>query len=259
LPAVARARGVRDPLRVPRTVTVGVREVWVNPNFTLGLPHGHFVGVDIPPVLTDELRAALHPDELAYASAMGEGRQASFAAGRVALRAAIVAADPAAAARLSAMPYLPAPDGGPTLPPGVLASISHKRRLAVALAARAGPDAGAALGVDLEDDRPLRVDISRRVLTQGELRRAAALPPSERDRNLIQHFSLKEALYKAVNGFGLAPVTFHNVEVTQISSDGSARFAVPVLLQQQYAITGWIGNPIAGYVVASVQARAVIR
>jgi enterobactin synthetase component D len=232
----------------------------LNPKFTLDLPHGHLVGVDIPPVLTDEFRAALHPDELAYASALGEGRQASFAAGRVALRAAILAADPGAAARLAAMPYLPAPDGGPTLPPGVLASISHKRRLAVALAALAGPDdAGAALGVDLEDDRPLRVDISRRVLTEGELRRAAALPPSERDRNLIQHFSLKEALYKAVNGFGLAHVTFHNVEVTQIAADGCARFAVPVLLQQQLAIAGWIGNPIAGYVVASVQARAVIR
>jgi 4'-phosphopantetheinyl transferase EntD len=232
----------------------------LNPKFTLDLPHGQIAGVDIPPVLTDELRAALHPDELAYASTLGEGRQASFAAGRVALRAAILAADPGTAARLSAMPYLPGPDGSPSLPPGVLASISHKRRLAVALAALAGLDgAGAALGVDLEDDRPLRVDISRRVLTEGELRRAAALPPSERDRNLIQHFSLKEALYKAVNGFGLTPVTFHNVEVTQIAADGSAWFAVPVLLQQQLAITGWIGNPIAGYVVASVQARAVSR
>ena len=35
------------------------------------LPHGRCVGVEIPPVLTDELRAALHPDERAFADSPG--------------------------------------------------------------------------------------------------------------------------------------------------------------------------------------------
>ena len=236
-----------------------MRAVQVNLHLTLDLPHGRLVAVDIPPALTDELGAALHPGELAHAITLGPGRQASFAAGRVALRAALVAvaADPGEAARLSGMPYLPDPHGAPTLPPGVLASISHKRTLAVALAAPAEPDgAPAAVGVDLEEDRPPRVDISRRVLTDGERARLSALPPPDRDRGLIAHFALKEAFYKAVNGFGLAHVSFHNVEVTGISADGTARFAGPLLLEQQLSINGWIGNPIGGYVVASVRARA---
>jgi 4'-phosphopantetheinyl transferase EntD len=231
----------------------------VQPRFTLDLPHGRLVAVDVPDALTDELRAALHADELAHVLTLGPGRQPTFAAGRVALRAALVAiaADPAHAARLSAMPYLPDPDGAPALPPGVLASISHKRALAVALAAPAEPDgAPAALGVDLEDDRPLRVDISRRVLTEGERARVSALPPADRDRGLIEHFALKEAFYKAVNGFRLAHVSFHNVEVTRISAHGAVQFAGPLLLEQQLAINGWLGTPIAGYVVASVRACA---
>jgi 4'-phosphopantetheinyl transferase EntD len=228
------------------------------PRLILDLPHGRLVAVDIPPALTDELRAALHPDELAHALTLGPGRQVSFAAGRVALRAALLAvtADPAEAARLSGMPYLPDPHGAPTLPAGVLGSISHKRVVAVALAARAERDgAPAAVGVDLEDDRSLRVDISRRVLTEGERARVAALPP-DRDRDLIRYFALKEAFYKAVNGFAATPVWFQNVEVADISADGAARFAAPLLLEQQLSISGWIGNPLPGYVVASVHARA---
>jgi hypothetical protein len=82
----------------------------------------------------------------------------------------------------------------------------------------------------------------------------AALPPPERDRALIRHFTVKEALYKAVNGFGLARVSFHDVEVTGFSADGSTRIAAPVL-EQQLCFSGWLGKPIAGYVVASVRAH----
>jgi phosphopantetheine--protein transferase-like protein len=229
------------------------------PRHTLALPHGRLVAVDVPPALTDELRDALHPDELAHALTLGPGRQPTFAAGRVALRAALaaIASDATEAARLTGVPYLPDSDGAPTLPPGVRASISHKRTLAVALAAPAEPNgAPATLGVDLEDDRALRVDISRRVLTAAERTRVAALPPEGRDRGLIGHFALKEAFYKAVNGFRLAHVSFQNVEVSEISADGAVRFAGPLLLEQQLAINGWLGNPIAGYIVASVRARA---
>jgi phosphopantetheine--protein transferase-like protein len=226
------------------------------PAFTRALPHGQLAAVDISPAYTADLRAALHPDERAHADDLPPGRQPSFAAGRVALRAAVqaIARDPAEAARLAAHACLPADDGAPLLPPGVLASISHKRTLAVALAAPAPLTGAAALGVDLEEDRRLRVDISRRVLTERERARAAALPPAERDRCLIRHFTLKEAFYKAVNGFGLARVSFRTVEVLDVSANGPVQFAAPLLLEQHLAISGWIGTPIDGYVVASVRA-----
>jgi 4'-phosphopantetheinyl transferase EntD len=221
----------------------------MNLAFTLALPHGTCVGVAIPAALTPELRAGLHPDERRHADALGPGRQPPFAAGRVALRAAIAAAGLATGDR----PCLPRADGAPDLPAGVLASISHKRHLAIALAAPAPADPLAGLGVDLEDDRPPRIDIGRRVLTDGERARLDGLPPAERDRRLIQHFSLKEAFYKAVNGFGLAAVSFRNVEVAQITAQGMAEFVAPLPLEQQLRIAGWIGSPVPGYVVASVR------
>jgi phosphopantetheine--protein transferase-like protein len=232
----------------------------VQAKFALDLPHGHCVAVEIPPMLTYQLRGALHPEEQAFVDRLGPGRQASFAAGRAALRAALaaVAPDPTAAAAWHAAACLPDPQGAPSLPAGALASISHKRTLAIALAAPAPADSvtfpRAALGVDLEEDRTLKVDISRRVLTANEHARLAALPAHERDRSLIQHFSLKEAFYKAVNGFELAHVSFHDVEVTRIYADGTAEFAAPVLLEQQLTINGWIGSFVDGHVVASVRA-----
>jgi 4'-phosphopantetheinyl transferase EntD len=220
----------------------------MTPEFTLALPHGTCVGVAIPTALTAELRAALHPEERALVDTLAPGRQPSFAAGRVALRAAI-----AAAGGPSDRPCLPRADGAPDLPSGVLASISHKRRLAIALAAPAPDDPLAGLGVDLEEDRRLRIDIAGRVLTADERARLDGLLPDERDRRLIQHFCLKEAFYKAVNGFGLAPVSFRNVEVRHISAAGPVQFSPPLLLAQQLRIDGWIGRPLPGYVVASVR------
>ncbi len=99
------------------------------------------------------------------------------------------------------------------MPPGSLGSISHKTGLAVAIAA-AGGDPSFTVGVDLELVRPLRADLSGRILTDGE---RAALPPpgAARDAHLLRVFSAKEAIFKALSprvgrfiSFGEAEIRF---------------------------------------------------
>jgi 4'-phosphopantetheinyl transferase EntD len=140
-----------------------------DPVFALDLPHGRCVAMTIPPALTGELAAALRPEELRLLEQLPPARQPSFAAGRAALRLALHQAG------LADGPLLREPRGGPTLPAGALGSISHKTALAVALVTPT-PDENSNsndIGVDLEISRRLRVDISRRVLTDGEHRRWA--------------------------------------------------------------------------------------
>ena len=105
-------------------------------------------------------------------------------------------------------PILTDKRGAPELPDGATGSISHKRTLAVALAAHRRD--GLSVGVDLEpvpvvppsptepgwDSRP---DISGRVMTPEELAALAATPELLRRRQVVLHFSIKEALYKALN------------------------------------------------------------
>jgi 4'-phosphopantetheinyl transferase EntD len=224
------------------------------------LPHGLGVAVPIPadaaqdPAALAELAAALHPEERRHLATLGPGRQPGFAAGRVALRAAL-----AAQGLPSGGPLLSDERGAPRLPAGALGSISHKRALAIAVAAPAGPDgAPAALGVDLEEDRPLRVDISRRVLTERERTELAASPPDRRDRDLIIRFCLKEAFYKAVNPFVRRYVSFLDVLVDTIARDGHASFQAHLLEEQGLSAAGWVGSPcagrLAGYLVACVRA-----
>ena len=204
-------------------------------------------GVEIPPVLTDRAARGPAPGGARVRGSRWDpgGRRRSPPVGwRCGRRWSRWRADPATAAAWRAAACLPDPLAPRRCRAGVLASISHKRTLAVALAAPAPADRdrpAAALGVDLEEDRALRVDISRRVLTESERARLAALPPPSVIEISSTHFTLKEAFYKAVNGFGLAHVSFQNVEVSRISADGSAEFAAPLLLEQQLTINGWIG------------------
>ncbi len=161
--------------------------------FTARLPFGTCVGVALPPSAPPEAEwpAALHPEERAFARGLPDERRASWLGGRAALRAALEAAALPASA-----PILATAQGAPRLPPGSLGSISHKTGLAVALAAAGAP--AVTLGVDLELLRPLRADLSGRILTDAE--RAALPPPGPaRDAHLLRVFSAKEAIFKALS------------------------------------------------------------
>ena len=180
--------------------------------------HGVIVAVPIPAGAPAPALAALLPDgERALAATWGEPRVRTFAAGRVALRAALreMGVDPGG-------PILRTARGAPLVPAGVLASVSHKDELAVAIAAL-DDGAGARVGVDVEVLDVPRFDVSRHVLTEAELREVGVLDDDARRREVLARFSLKEALYKALDPFVQRFVGFLEVEV-RTHEDGTARF-----------------------------------
>jgi 4'-phosphopantetheinyl transferase EntD len=182
--------------------------------FLVELPFGTCVGVALPAGEFD-LPASLHPDEAAFARTVPEMTRAGWVGGRVALRAALAAAGLEAPG-----PILATPRGAPLLPPDVVGSVSHKRSIAVALAARAS-NPSATVGIDVEVIRPLRADIARRVLLPEE---QALLPPEgpARDAAVLLAFSAKEAIYKALDPWVRRFVAFEEAILSR-APDGGLR------------------------------------
>ena len=142
--------------------------------FTARLPFGACVGRgaarDAAPAESD-WPAPLHPDERAFARASSEPRRAAWIGGRVALRAALDAAGllvAGAAAGDGARGAAAAGRGGRIDQPQGRPGRRHRR----AVPGRSP----ATLGIDLEQLRPLRADVSARVLTPRE--RAACPRPA---------------------------------------------------------------------------------
>ncbi len=175
--------------------------------FELDLAHGRALALAIPEEAgLLHLAAMLLPAELELAASWAPPRRRTWIAGRAALRTALVRAGLEA-------PAMGSDDrGAPVLPAGVVGSVSHKENVAVALVAPARDDAR--IGVDVELDTPLRIDIARRVLTEGEQRDIASLPDAERLAEVRLRFSAKEAIYKALDPFVRRYVGFHEVSVT---------------------------------------------
>ncbi len=156
---------------------------------------GHIVAVHLPdsrdPVPEDVLER-LSPPEREHAQGLGGYRQVDWVGGRLALRQALDAMD-------QTSPALLVDDhGAPVLPPGVAGSVSHKRTMAVALAAR---HHHGSLGVDLEDLLPARPRIAERVLLPEEIEQLEGLPEDRLWTSIALRFSFKEAIYKALHPF----------------------------------------------------------
>jgi 4'-phosphopantetheinyl transferase EntD len=156
---------------------------------------------------------ALHPQELELVETLPEARRTLFISGRVALRAAIDRVDRHA----TSAALLRNARGAPTIPRGLVGSISHKRRMAVAIVAPGStePQARTTIGIDIEERAHLRPgmrDIAPRILTNTELR---MLPDSGVSRNetVLLFFALKEAIYKAIDPYVERHVRFQEVEV----------------------------------------------
>jgi 4'-phosphopantetheinyl transferase EntD len=191
--------------------------------FRVDLPHGRCVGVRVPGPNERPAPTLLPSEELDFLETLGPARRPTWLAGRVALHAALQDIG------LDSGPILATQRGAPELPMGVTGSISHKRTLAVALAAR--KQGGLSLGVDLEpipavpvslgepawNNRP---DISSRVMTPEELAVLATVPEGLRRREIVLTFSIKEALYKAINPLIGRYVSFQEATVLP-ASDGS--------------------------------------
>ena len=216
------------------------------------LPLGTLCAVDIPeapPEPGDPLWEELLPEEHAHLATLPPARQPSFAAGRVALGAALQAGG------FPRVPLLSDPRGAPQVPPGALGSISHKRKLAVGLAAPAHPSHPSGLGVDLEELRPLRVDISRRVLTPAERAQLEGLVGRDRDAAILLRFSLKEAFFKAANGLVAGSLSFEDLTVVAVAADGMVALAGPALERHGLVAQAWAqaSAPLPGYIVSAVQ------
>ena len=156
------------------------------------LPHGIVAGVCLPgdgAAPSDSDLAALHPDERSAARKHRGFRLSSYVGGRLAAHAAV---------RALGGPFTSIGTGvrgAPTPPSGIALSITHKRKLAIAMAAKS---AHGDLGIDLEDLDPPRPGIASKVLRPEEQKIISRLPEDRQWTAIVLRFSLKEAIYKAL-------------------------------------------------------------
>lgn len=207
------------------------------------LPHGRCVLVELPSLLeeppSEELRRELeqglpsfelHPTEAQHMSEFGPTRKLFFAGGRLALRRAIRAAE----ALGDAGPVLPGELGAPTLPKGLIGSISHTHGLAAAVVSTPPPNAEqAAVGIDVERaSRQTSSRLARRILAPVEREQMELDELGLPDRaGLTLRFSLKEALYKALHPILRRPIEWHSVCVRPLR-DGSCELNLDALIEQ---------------------------
>ncbi len=191
-------------------------------------------------------QGVLHRTEAALAQAMPPVRRSTFVAGRVALRAALAsprfgALSPGVHEQLLGSTSR----GAPLLPSGLTGSVSHKRRhhrqRAIAIA---GVASGGLLGVDLES-RPLateaeRPSVAARILTPREFEVVRDLDPHAHRDATVLRFSLKEAIYKAIDPIVQRYVRFTEVEV-DVNDDGSASVSLllPELAGSAARVEAW--------------------
>ncbi len=171
----------------------------------LAHPWGVVWGVAIPDGAPPrEAIARLYPEEQAAAESMPPLRVATWVAGRLALAAALGELGAPRVASLST------PRGAPAVPRGFVGSVSHKKRVAAAIAC---VDTGARVGVDVEQAAPTRTDIAGHVLGPEEMAVVDALPPELRWRGVVARFSIKESIYKAIDPFVQRYVGFKEAQV----------------------------------------------
>lgn len=140
-----------------------------------------------------ELEQALAYQKLAHA-------RREFVAGRTALHLALGDFEVAIGAGRR---------GAPAMPAGFTGSVSHKQGTAIAIVA---PFEAGWIGIDLERAAPPKLDIARRILTDRERQGLPALD-DERGRAVTLRFSIKEAIYKAVDPIVERYVGFSEVEL----------------------------------------------
>ena len=187
--------------------------------FTIAYHHASVNGVlsavhipDSPEPVPEAVLEQLPSAEAELALSLKGYRQTQFVGGRLALRAA------SAQLGVSPPPLLQTPRGAPVMPRGLVGSVSHKSRLAIAMVSR---DDQRTLGVDLEDYAPERLNIAPRVLTEGELDEVRKLQQDRQWIAVLIRFSIKEATYKALDPIVQRYVGFHEAIVTPDLSGGA--------------------------------------
>ncbi|MBC7792541.1 MAG: 4'-phosphopantetheinyl transferase superfamily protein [Clostridia bacterium] len=131
-------------------------------------------------------------------------RQVTYAGGRYVLRKVLT--------RLGApLMTLGIDDrGAPILPEGFRGSISHKDDVVAALGTT---DISARFGVDIEEVPGPSDALADKILTSSELAAVLPLPDPQRALELALRFSVKEAIYKALDPYVRRYVAHSEVEV----------------------------------------------
>ena len=160
-------------------------------------------GIAVGTAVAAEQGPMLFPSERAAISGAVKSRQAEFAAGRTAARAAL--------ARLGVPPVaIPAGrDRAPIWPTGITGSISHTQGLCIAVVARLTQTA--ALGIDIELLAGLTPDLIDMIATPQEL---ALVPADCLGTAALRIFSLKEAAYKAQYSLSRTQFDFSTIRLT---------------------------------------------
>ena len=237
-------------------------EVTTAPPYAAQVVHRHRYGVIAGAPYTqgsvpDRATRQLHTEERAAAAAAGPARSAGWAAGRLALRTALLALGSTPIRD----PILPTERGAPAMPEGFVGSISHKDGIALALATS---DHGQRLGIDIEAMAPRRERIASRVLRPEELASIEQLPRDQWWQQVVIRFSLKEAAYKAIDACLCDELGFTDFSTRlQISAPASGlpgfeaarvtleRYAAapdPKIIHASYAVSG-------EYVISVAEAR----
>jgi enterobactin synthetase component D len=186
---------------------------------------GTIAMLDVTDADLDSALASLHPDERALAATLGPARQRDWIAGRAALRRLLDDAG------VAPTPILVDDRGAPILPAGWVGSISHKRGVAAAIVTSS---TNGWVGIDVERAAPPRLDISRRVLTDAELERLAALPEDQRGLRITLSFAIKEAIYKAIDPTLRRYVGFREVELLIDSNAVTVSTAIPLAIEAEW-------------------------
>ena len=179
--------------------------------FKDALPHGIVVGVSLPPdgaPPPEEVLQRLHPDEQIASSAHRGFRLASFVGGRMAAHGAIQGlGGPFTAISSDAR-------GAPLAPKASPLSITHKKHMAIAIAARSQARR-ARRRPGRAWSRSAKASLARSSGPE-EPERIEKLPPDRRWTAIVLRFSIKEAIYKALApklqryiGFDEASVALH--------------------------------------------------
>jgi enterobactin synthetase component D len=169
---------------------------------------GTLVGVKIPDgePTSDDI-ARLHPDETIDLQRFKRTRRGTWVGGRLALTEAC--------RQLGApcSPILNSERGAPILPDGLAGSLTHKDDLAIALVSKSV--ASTHLGVDLEVISSKELGVAKMILTVEEFEEYESLQSHAQSAFLLVRFSLKEAIYKALDPFVQRYVGFKEARLTQ--------------------------------------------
>ncbi|MCB1027750.1 MAG: 4'-phosphopantetheinyl transferase superfamily protein [Microthrixaceae bacterium] len=137
----------------------------------------------------DRYTAHLIGPEHVHLERMAPGRRREFATGRALAHRAVRDLG------CGDVPIEVGPHRAPLWPPGIVGSITHADDWC-AVAVTNDP-AIAAIGIDVEPDRPIEPELWPQICTAAELDRLYALPLDDRGHACRTVFSAKESFYKA--------------------------------------------------------------